>query len=306
MRVLLFFNELSCSTPQSKEHVDEAIRRFIGMLREITKWRRDAALISEVALKEIEVAPGYYLAEWAGKPANIDLWRWVLRMRNRAPFSDVLPSGVGERVDYFWEGRPAKAIGAAHLLNGILVSLLVDPAWETPWIQAVRSVLAEDPSGEPILLEEPVEVRHAAKPHHADSHMEWFKQAGLPDFKHGSEIWEACADVFPNLRFLPRTRRQLHALRLDWVVPAAHELGRIDHAIGDWNPQTTREPTWRSRVTPEAETRKRLCRFEDIDGVERVFDLHGRFTPGHGRVYFRLVPELGLATIAHIGLKLGI
>jgi hypothetical protein len=59
-------------------------------------------------------------------------------------------------------------------------------------------------------------------------------------------------------------------------------------------------------VTPEAETRKRLCRFEDFDGIERTFDLHGRFTPGPGRVYFRLVPELGAATVAHVGAKLGI
>jgi hypothetical protein len=59
-------------------------------------------------------------------------------------------------------------------------------------------------------------------------------------------------------------------------------------------------------VTPEAQTRKRLCAFADLDGVERIFDLHGRFTPGEGRVYFRLVPDTRKAAVAHIGLKLGI
>jgi len=306
VRVLLFFNELSCSTPQPKEQVDEAIRRFVRLLREITKWRPDAALISEFALKEIEISPGYYLAEWAAKPANVDLWRWILRMRNRAPFSDVLPPGVGEGVDYFWEGHPARALGATHLLNGMLVSLLADPAWETSWIRATRSVLTEDPNGEAILLEDAVEVRHAAAPHHAESHRDWFNQAGLPDLRHGSEIWEIRDDVFPHLRFLPRVKGQLHDLRVDWVVPVAFELRRLNDAISDWNPQRTREPTWRSKVTPEGETRRRLCRFTDLDDVERVFDLHSRFTPGAGRVYFRLVPELSTATVAHIGLKLGI
>ena len=113
-------------------------------------------------------------------------------------------------------------------------------------------------------------------------------------------------DVFPHLRFLSRVNGQLHDLRVDWVVPVAFELRRLNDAIGDWDPQQTREPTWRSKVTPEGETRRRLCRFKDFDGIERAFDLHGRFTPGAGRVHFRLVPELGTATVAHIGLKLGI
>ncbi len=306
MRVLLFFNELSCSTPQPKEQADEALRRFIQMLREVTKWRRDATLISEVVLKELEIAPGYYIAEWAGKPANVDLWRWVLRMRNRAPSSAELPSGVREGVDYLWAGGPALALRAAHLLDGMLVSLLVDPVWDSPWLSATRTTLSEDTNGEPVLCEEPVEVRHAATSDHVASHLDWFEQAGLPDLKRGAEIWAARGDVFPNLQFLPQVKRQLDDLRLDWVVPAAYELRRINDAVGDWDPQRMPEPIWRSKVTGEGETRKRICRFQDLDGVERTFDLHGRFTPGAGRIYFRLVAEAGRATVAHVGLKLGI
>lgn len=52
MRVLLFLNELSCLTSQRREEVDKALRGFVHMLRGITKWRRDVALISEVSLKE--------------------------------------------------------------------------------------------------------------------------------------------------------------------------------------------------------------------------------------------------------------
>ncbi|MEU8271953.1 hypothetical protein AB0B89_32960 [Sphaerisporangium sp. NPDC049002] len=306
MRVLLFFNELSCSAPQPREQVDEAMKQFVRVLRAVTDQRQDAALISDVKLKELELAPGYYLAEWSGRPANVDLWRWIRRMQNRAPFSDVLPPGVGEGVDYFSDGRAAKALRAAHLLDGMSVSLLVDTAWNTPWVQANRSVLTEDPNGEALLLEEAVEVRHGATLDHLRLHMEWIKQIGIPALKRGSEIWESRMDLYPSLLFLPQTEQQFSELRLDWVVPAAQELRRIDHAIGDWDPQRTREPTWRSNVTPEGETRRRLCKFKDFDGIPRVFDLHGRFTPGHGRVYFRLDPQTGKAIVAHVGLKLGI
>jgi hypothetical protein len=299
----LFFNELSCSAPMPKASVDEAMERFVRLLMRITQWRRDAALISSVKLKELELAPGYYLAEWAGQPHHVDLWRGIRGLQNRAPFSDVLPPGVGEGADYFWSGRPAKALGAAHLLDELLVSLLVDAGWDASWIRADREALAELADGETDIVKQPVQVRHAATLEHAASHEDWIKQAGLPDLRLGSEIWEARGDLFPHLQFLPRVKDHLDGLRRDWVIPAARELRRLNDAISNWDPQLKREPTW-SNVTPEGETRKRLCRFIDLDGVERTFDLHGRFTPGAGRVYFRLVPQERKARIAHIGWKL--
>jgi diadenosine tetraphosphatase ApaH/serine/threonine PP2A family protein phosphatase len=304
--VLLFFNELCCSAAPQKERVDYAMAQFVRLLNHIVQWRRDAALVSGAKLKDLELAPGYYLAEWAGQPRHIDLWRGIRRVQNRAPFSDVLPVGASEGVDYFWEGRTAKALGAAHLLDEILVSLLVDPAWDAPWIQADRTLLSEDVGGETVILEDTVQVRHAATLAHSAVHEEWIKHAGLPDLSHGSEIWEARVDLFPHLSFLPHIKEQMGMLNRDWVVPLARELRRINDAIEGWDPRLARQPQWRSRITPEGETRKRLCKFEDFDGVERIFDLHGRFTPGHGRVYFRLVPEARKATVAHVGLKLGI
>ncbi|URM95120.1 hypothetical protein LUW76_12800 [Actinomadura madurae] len=305
MRVLLFFNELSCSVALPKDRIDEAMKQFVGVLRKIAAQRNDTFLISDVKLPELELAPGYYLSEWSGRPANVDLWRRIRGMQNRAPFSSVLPPGVGEGADYSCGGRAAKALGAAHLLDGALVSLLVDSAWDAPWIRADRSILTEGPSGEPVVIGDSVEVRHASTLDHAETHLEWVRLTGIPDLKHGSEIWEARGDLYPHLLFLPRTEEQLHGLDAGWVVPAAQELRRIDDAIGDWNPTRAKFPTWRSHITPEATRRKRLCEFEDFDGTTRVFDLHGRFTPGAGRVHFRLVPETGTATIAYIGRKLG-
>ena len=178
--------------------------------------------------------------------------------------------------------------------------------WDAPWIQADRHQLAEIPDGGAAVVEDSVEVRHAATLAHTASHEDWIKRAGLPDLRAGSEIWEARGDLFPNLGFLPHVRNQLSDLRQDWIVPAAYELRRIDDAVADWDPRLRSLPLWRSLVTPEHPMRKLLCKFTDLDGAERIFDLHGRLTPGHGRVYFRLVPEERKARIAHIGLKLGI
>ena len=304
MSVLLFLNELSCSSPRRKEDVDGAMRQFVRLLNQIRGWRQDASLISAAHLTDMELAPGYYLREWAGRPGHLDLFRGIRRMQNRAPFSEVLPAGVGEGVDYYWQGHLARALGAAYLLDELLVSLLLDPAWDSPWIDAERVSLSDSADGD--FVQDPVAVRHAATLAHSALHEDWIKQVGILDLNQGAEIWEGRLDLFPHLLFLPRVRAHMYGLKPEWVIPVARELRRIDDAVGAWEPERARQPHWRSLITAEAETRKRLCQFTDLDGAERTFDLHGRFTPGAGRIYFRLAPESRQARIAHIGLKLGI
>jgi hypothetical protein len=304
--VLLFLNELSCADPHPKEQVSDAMRQFVQLLRHIARLRSDSVLVSDVKREELELAPGYYLAEWAGQPANLDLWRFLRRMQDRAPFSAVLPPGVGEGVEYSWNDRTAKALGAADLMGGLLVSLLVDEHWTVPVIQAVRHRLEATADGDATVAMEDVSVKHAATLDHTRIHEDWLKQVGVLDLEAGAELWEARAAFLPHLQFLPRVEEQLRELRPEWVIPAARELCRIDDAITDWDPRARPLPVWRSLITPEGEQRKRLCWFADVDGVERLFDLHGRFTPGAGRVYFRLVPEERTARVANIGLKLGI
>jgi hypothetical protein len=300
----MFFNELPCSAPHPREQIDIAMGMFVRLLNRVSRLRSDAVLVSAAHLKDMELAPGYYFADWAHQPRHVDLARAIRSLRQRAPFSDVLPPGAGEGVDYFWEGRPARALGAAHLLEGLLVSVLVDDRWDVPWVRAGRQILVELDNGDADVRDaDPVDVRHAATPEHLTSHEEWIKQYGLPDLRHGDEIWDIRMALYPNLQFLPDVQRQLHDLAWEWVVPVALELRRIDDAVADWDPRVRPLPIWRSLVTPEHEMRKLLYRFTDVDGVERVFDWHGRFTPGKGRIHFRLVSEERKARIANIGAK---
>jgi hypothetical protein len=62
---------------------------------------------------------------------------------------------------------------------------------------------------------------------------------------------------------------------------------------------------WKTKVTGESETRKSLCEFLDLDGAISIFELHARFTPGPGRIHFRLIPGDGIARVAYIGRKRG-
>jgi len=302
--ILLFLNELSCGTPQSAERVDKAMEDFVALLRCLKQFRPEAALISPVKREDLELAQGYYVNQWIGaRPRNHDLWQFIRRMQNRSPYSAVLPPDAAEDTECWVNNAKANGLTAAHLMDGLLVSLLVDPAWDTSWVDATCHKFDQEADD---IVTGFIKVRHAAKTDHVQSHEHWIKRAGTSEFRFGSQIWGARADLYPHLDFLPRVERDLRDLIPEWVVPVANRLASLNEAIEEWNPQSSRELVWKTEVTPESQTRQRLCWFKDLDGEQRLFELHARFRPHQGRIHLRLVPEKSTARIAYIGLKLGL
>ncbi len=277
---------------------------FVTLLRQAREWRSDLALVSVAHLTSLELSQGYYIRQWIAEPANRDRWRFIRGLQNRAPFSDVLPPDAGDGVDYEFEGRQALGLGAAHLMDGLAVSLALATDWETHQVELIRAVLAEQDGGDVAVIKEPVNVRHATSLLHLTFHEEHIKATGLSDLSSGQNLWQSRADFFGHLRFLPRVEDDLQRLPSDWLMPVARELSRLEKAISSWRPAESRFPAWLSHVTPEAETRKRACVFTDLDGVDRTFDLHARFTPRAGRLHFRLDPVSASAVVAYIGPKI--
>lgn len=277
---------------------------LVDVLRHVRKQRPEASLVLPVKKEELELAAGYYVQQWINADRrNPDRWNLIRDMRSRAPYSSVLPAGVAEGTEYRVGGKVAKGAGAADLMNGMLVSLLVEVAWDRPWVEASCDELdSEDGS----IITRAVEIRHAARANHAAHHDDWIRQDGIAGFRNGAEIWAAWPDLYPNLERLPSVEANLRDLRRDWVAPVAWRLRALDDAAARLDPALSEFPDWGSKITGEGDQRKRLCRFTDLDGEERLFDLHARVTPGHGRIHLRLVPESGKIRIAYIGLKLGI
>ncbi|MBT2543236.1 hypothetical protein J7E99_21670 [Streptomyces sp. ISL-44] len=82
-------------------------------------------------------------------------------------------------------------------------------------------------------------------------------------------------------------------------------LARLEESAARWDPAEAAVPAWQgARITPEHERRRLLCHFTDEEGEEHCYDLHGRFTPGAGRLHFRLMPNEGALEIAYIGRKI--
>ena len=311
---LLFLNEKSCNTDCEPRRAGRAMTEFIRAVLAVSKADRPGTvLVSADDLKNLMIAEGYPVGKWLGEPRNKDIWQRLLlaltKARMKAPFSAV-PEADSPGVEYRHEGASARGLGGAHLMDALAVSLPVHAHWDTPRVRIEREQLAETAEGTVEVRTDEVEVRHLSAERHLDDHLEWVKDGSKSALRRlitGADIWAAGPELFPHLQFLPGVESHLTRLDYHWVGPVRSRLAELEQAVAGWNPDTdSTGPVWLSWVTPEHEQRKLLCRFEDWDGETRVFDIHARFTPKEGRVYFRLVPEKNAIRIAHIGLKLGI
>ena len=122
----------------------------------------------------------------------------------------------------------------------------------------------------------------------------------------GIELCNNVDDWFPSIKFLPRVRNDLdnysaHSFELDQVI---ERLAELQATIAAWNGDAL--PSWRSKVTPESQSRQELCEFADCAGRTHNYELHARFTPGAGRIHFRLLHAERKIEVAYIGKKLGV
>lgn len=304
---LLFLNEKSCGVACDPDRVDAAMADLVEAVRAVAKEDPDeTSLVSEVALKSLEIAQGYPVGKWIGaSPKNHARWQRLLGLRNRSPVRSVFPEPDADgHLDYRHEGEEAQALGAAHFMDGVAVSLSVSREWQRPTVSIERSELVELDDGALDFVHDTVDVRHISAPPHVEEHLGWIRESSLARAVTGRQIWERRTDLYPSLQFLPRTEAQFIDLDPRWVVPVRRCLERLDAAAAAWDPAATHEPEWQSKVTPEGETRKRVCWFEDLNGQSELFHLHARFTPGAGRIHFRPVGEEGTLRIAHVGGKI--
>ncbi|NED36744.1 hypothetical protein [Streptomyces sp. SID8499] len=304
---LLFLNEKSWGMPCDPARADRAMSDFVDAVRAVAaEDRTGTAVVSELPLKALEIAEGYPITKWIGSnPRNHARWQRLRALQNRSPVRSVLPAeDAADHLEYHHRETVVLGLGAAHFMDGLAVSLPVVPDWHTPSVLLHRRELSESDDGSLTLTHDIVSVRNLSAQPHVDEHRAWIRQSRLHAVTSGRAIWERRADLYPHLDFLPRTEEQLTALGPHWIVPVRRCLEKLEEAVGAWEPAASAEPDWLTKVTPEGETRKRECWFTDLDGAKHCYHLHARFTPGPGRIHFRLLPTKRAIQLAHIGSKI--
>lgn len=308
-------NELSLppnSALLGSAEVVTLLREFFTLVRALVRIRSDLALASVSPLSRFPLTPeGLGFADIAAiRGGRVkEHWRYIQSRRNIAPLTGAsnlqLP---GLEVEYRFNGDICHGLGVACSSGQLAVSFRTDLVWDAEELEITRKRVLEDASSGQLALEtSPVRIRHATQEIHVDRHAGFVADLALPDPFSGDDLWADRANRYPHLEFLPSVSSQLHALgQGSEATKQVHDrLSELDDAARDWHSVTEAFPAWKSKVNPEGQQRQNLCMFTDLDGVRRCFHYHAYFTPGPGRIHFRVVRESQRLRIAYVGLKLG-
>ncbi|GAA2779765.1 hypothetical protein GCM10010441_00550 [Kitasatospora paracochleata] len=302
MSLTLFLNELSCESESGRREVDTAMAGFVDTLRHLKSWQ-SIALVTRSPLPTSELARGYLYQQWVNSSEqNRDRHRYLLALRSRSPFRDAVQLTLDpDEVEYRHDNRTVEGIAFAHLTDGLAVSLPVSAKWATSWLDIDIQHLTEDG-----IESSRDRARHCSSPNEADEHRAWAQDTASSSLITLAEILDAWDEFFPHLQKIPRFERGLRRLDVKWHRPVRKLLIDLEATAANWDPATSPEPQWQHpHITPESQSRQQLCTFTDLDGEDRCFSWHGRFTPGAGRLHFRLVPEEPAFRLGHVGDKLG-
>ena len=302
-QLVVFLNELSvASLVLPLAEAQNLVRELIDTLRAIRAHESSVSLNAVIRLPDHLVDTQKTIQQTLRGDAFREEWQFIRRLVDRSPFSYDLPNpDAMADVDYLFEGRQAKALGWAHLQDTAGVSFASGAVWNEPNIHIVRYEL--DGSGE--IIESGALVRHFSSRTHADHWREWLVAYGADDIPTASELWETRGERFRHLRFLDRVEGDLRHLANSGAayqrcLAALHVL---DRDLMKWN--GAGHPAFSTKVTPESEQRKELCRVADIDGNKYYFDLHARFTGAFpGRIHFLVSSVERKAIVAYVGRKL--
>ncbi|WP_143145011.1 hypothetical protein [Streptomyces humi] len=278
----------------------------MATLKHLSTWQK-VGLVTESPLQSAELARGYVYQQWVNAtPHNRDRHRYILRLRDRSTVRGTLEANGHDpaEVEHLHDGRQALGIGAAHLMDGIAISLPVTQKWATSWLDVDVNRLGDND-----IESRQGRVRHCSAPDEADEHEAWVRDRGLSGLNSPALLLDAWDEFFPSLERLPRFDRDLRALDPKWFLPVRRLLADLQcTAAGHWDLARSPEPHWQnSHITPESQSRRHLCTFPDPEchGQDLCFSWHGRMTPGQGRLYFRLVPERLTFRLAYVGTKPG-
>lgn len=301
MAVPVVLNEASHRVwPPDRYEGISCIQSLGASLRELAKLKRAVFLLGETRIGEISLGD-QPLSSFLSEQSARDSIRVLLTFANKSPIESFVQLDADGAECFVSDARSNGAL-YAHLLGTVALSFPSAEFFKGETLMASLVELTDD--GED-LRESDVAIPNVAALEHVAVHAKRIMAYRGAQASTGLELWGYLSDWFPALRFLARVRNDLvdfsgSTLGLDQVVD---RLAELQAAAAEWD--GVAQPVWRSKVTPESQSRQALCEFADEEGVMRSYELHARFTPGAGRIHFRLLHAERLIEVAYIGQKLG-
>jgi hypothetical protein len=293
-------NELSYEEwrPDLREAA-QVVREFAVALVEIRRLRA-CFLLAEEPIANLRFGD-VWLQQLTSDASIRDELRAVFAMANRSPYESL--EGLGELAGI--EGRvgdlSSMGLLVAHLMKSVALSFASSEHWNRPLLELTTLEMDDDAN----VHEEKLDVPHVANAAHVAVHQGLISQFGFDRIKSGAQLWDARAELFPHVTFLAKVEEHLNGIGEGFAFAQVYDrLLSLEAAISDWNSSGSSAPVWKSKVTPESETRRKLCEFVDDAGVSHCYEMHARYTPGAGRIHFRVIDGRRLIEVAYVGEKL--
>lgn len=312
MRVDLVLNELSYRSPAVERHeAKQVMEKLIETMRAARRIGAERALRCHEDLYSSRLAEDYSVADWLHDGTVDQVAR--LFFKDAATASPFLQGMEGSEAaqqvgasDFAFQGEPAMGLGVAFVLDGLSVSLLLDPAWDTPAVTLDMLVMDSDGGIE----EEVGSVRHAATPAHVRTHEPWIATQVRVAALKGRRLWAERQHLFPHLEFCAGTESVIEQLGTGTPMDThvVRKLFELEDYCRNWQAGPFDPDLLPSRASPESQsTMQQYGRERRIvcpDGEYRDFTWHLRFTPGKGRIHFFPLDAQKKIIVGYIGEKL--
>jgi hypothetical protein len=305
MPQIAFLNERSHLVGNLPEfEARNAFEKFIDLMLALRKVMPRLSLICCGPLLSQGLGDNYGVHKWLNETQR-ERKQFLLSLGQLAPFSEA-ERLFGERdpgvSEYVFDGQPfdglvVVGIGFADLYGALAISFGHDRRWH---LQSVPVRVLQ-------LLDEGEKVWRTPVPHAVFAgdvafHRVWLLESIRRDIRDATSLWDLRNDLLPNLRFHPAVEADLQNLQPSAFMQVVTWLFRANDQLDGWNPEATPIPQYPPHTTGEAEIRRRLFWIRD-QGEPRCFHMHGRYTPGAGRIHFWLSAPERRIIIGYVGLK---
>jgi hypothetical protein len=301
MRSEISFNEASVSDNLNEEHVEA----FLALVATLAAQQQDLGLLNAHSFFS---AKGGSLVPLVMSSSQRDRRELLMQIAGRCR------SGHGgfeeDWLDMRAQVQGCDSVGAAIArARGVgLLSIGSSSKWrvEDLQFQHIRAVKSTDDGATEVDGAPGVLVNCFDEMTGGTYFRRWASWA-TTSVTDATTFWQVKGDVYPRLAFLDAVESQIGDLEAEALNQVLMRMAELDAAVEEWaqlrEVDRPHQPNWRTRVTPESETRRKKCFFVE-NGESRLFELHARYTPGAGRIHFRIDRPSMRIVVAYVGWKL--
>ena len=307
MRLEMFLNELSLA-PMAYGLASAHARAesLVGTMLKAVGLGVNRTLHLPSDFETIPLAPGYFWGAWrADGRVDLDRRRYFLSLTTHNPYLVTRPEEqeAWRGMDCYSGGHEALGLKAAHVADGLAVSLQSAPCWDTSTVTCdIQEVVREE-------VEARVEqIPHAAKPEHLQTHRTWIGQRLQRAVADGRAVWRQVGAFFPLLRFCKAVEGQMAALPQEALVSVMRGLSTLNTYCAGW--QSGRFDLGALGCSASPDSGPTMSKygaertFKCPDGRQRTFNWHAKL--GRWRIYFDPDAGPGQLLVGYVGKHLQI